>query len=277
MHRSRLLLVLVLAAPALAQNVLFEERFDTGIPATWIQLQGGWTGDRWLPGIHPVTGNRDAWHEYFCAHGSFFRDNILVTPPIDLRGLNNATLTWDDYQVFPTSRMLNQVRVSVAGAAWVAVHTITTTQSGASTISVPLDQFAGQAPVNIGFHYKGYIANEWRIDNVRVTTTQPVHTIDGLASPGTATFAVRGATPGRVVLMGLSFHGAGPTPTPFGPVLLGLPISLQPIQIAGPGGTVSETKTIPAGFTGLQLWGQGAELQLDNTVRWTNLVQRVVL
>ncbi len=276
MHRHMLPLALVLAASAPAQNVLFEETFENGLPPTWTQILRSWGGDRWLPGVNFQTQARDVFHEYFCAHGFYYRDNLLVTPPIDLRGFADATFRCDQYQTFPTSRQLNRVEVSTNGITFQPVYTETGTWSGPGTITVDLTPFLGQRTVHIAFHYQGYVANEWRIDNVRVTTTQPVLAIDSLVAGTTATFAVRGAVPGNAVLVGISLHGAGPVPTPFGDVLLSAPIGLLPIHIADQAGRVAVPKPIPAGLTGLSVWSHAAALQPNGTVRWSNALFRSV-
>ena len=55
--------------------ILLEEDFNSGIPATWTNLQFDYTGDIWLPGFSVVNGTPDVFHEWFCDFGIFFRDN----------------------------------------------------------------------------------------------------------------------------------------------------------------------------------------------------------
>lgn len=268
--------ILLLAIAARGQNVLFEENFDQGIPPGWTQIQRGWTHDAWRPGRNPATNDPDVFHEYFCNHGTLFRDNMLVTPPIDLRGFTAAVFRCDEYQVLPTWRLLNRIEIAAGGGAFVPVHTVTGSIPGPGVITVDLVPFLGQADVRIGFRYQGDIANEWRIDNVRVTTPQPLHTITGLAAGGVATFAVRGVAPGNLVLIGLSLTGPGPLPAPFGTVALTPPVDLLSVVFAGPAGTVGRTLSIPIAAAGLRLWSQGAELLPDDTLRWSNALARTV-
>ena len=84
---SYLLATAALSMPAFAQNVLFSENFSAGIPATWTHQTLGSPVDVWMPGVDPVTLDPDVFHEWFCFSGFHFRNNILVTPRIDLTGL----------------------------------------------------------------------------------------------------------------------------------------------------------------------------------------------
>lgn len=263
------LLLLACSAPLSAQNVLFEERFDQGIPRTWSQIQLGFGSDLWFVGTNPLTASTDVYHEYFCNLGTLFRDNRLVTPALDLRGLTDATLACDDYEALATWRLENEIEVSVAGGPWVPIFRVTRTTNGYAPITVDLGPFVGRAGVRIAFHYEGDIANEWRIDNVRVTTSRPVHAVDELRSGRTATFAVRGATPGNLTAIYLSLQGPGPLPASLALVHLSWPIELLSAQLADPAGTTSIAVPIPRGLPGLSVWSQGVELR-GNELLWTN-------
>src|SRR5688500_16018216 len=83
-----------------AQNVFFEEDFNAGIPSTWSNIQLGSSSDIWLPGSGQVNGTPDVYHEYFCNHGFTFRDTILLSPPISLAGLSQASFFCEQYQGF---------------------------------------------------------------------------------------------------------------------------------------------------------------------------------
>jgi hypothetical protein len=265
----RSLLLLCCASPLPAQNLLFEERFDQGIPRTWSQIQLGFGSDIWFVGTNPVTANPDVYHEYFCNHGTLFRDNRLVTPALDLRGLTDALLTCDDYQALPTWRLRNAIEVSVAGGPWVTLFEVTRTTSGAATIAVDLGAYVGRAGVRLAFHYQGDIANEWRLDNVRVTTSRPVHAVDELRSNRTATFSVEGAQPGNLTAIYVSLQGGGPLPAPFGLVHLSWPIELLSAQFADPQGRSSIAVPIPRGLPGLPVWSQALEFRGAELV-WSN-------
>jgi hypothetical protein len=269
MSLLRVLPSFLLAAPLTAQNVLFEERFDQGIPRTWSQIQLGFGADVWLAGTNPRTGDRDVFHEYFCNHGTLFRDNRLVSPSLDLRGLTDAMLSCTDEQVLPSWRLLNEIEVSIAGGPWIPIFRVTRLTTGPAVISVDLGAYVGRGHVRIAFHYQGDIANEWRIDDVRITTTRPVHVVDEMRSGRTATFSVSGATPGNLVAIYVSLQGPGPLPAPFGLVHLSWPLELLSAQLADAAGASSTPVPIPRGLPGLPVWSQGLEIRGQEIV-WTN-------
>ncbi len=261
-----------LAGAPLAQNTLFLEGFDSGIPPTWTQELLGVGADVWLAGTNATTKSADVYHEYFCTNGTLLRDNRLVTPVIDLRGLRDAALRWDDFQVLPTWRNLNAVEVSVAKGPFTVIHTVTGATGGLRPVAVDVSMAAGRADVRFGFRYRGDIANEWRIDNVRVTTSQPVHSIRGLVAGSTASFDIVGLVSGSAVVLGLSLSGEGPIPTFFGDVLLSPPLFLLPTIVAGASGAVSLAVPIPNDIARVPVWTHGIEFQPSLTVRLTNAV-----
>ena len=59
-----------------------------------------------------------------------------------------------------------------------------------------MDAFAGLPAVQVALHYKGTVANNWWVDEVRVLTTNPVYKIRHLVAGSTARFEVRGVPPG---------------------------------------------------------------------------------
>jgi hypothetical protein len=250
-----------LTAPLAAQNPIFSEDFANGIPATWGHLELGAAMDPWTAGFDPVTNNPDAFHEWHCFSGAHFRDNILVTPAIDLSGLHRVDFSCKQHQVFPQQRFLNRVEVSTDGGnVFVPIYTEIGTWSGPGTISLSLDAFAGLPDVRIGFHYQGTIANEWRIDNVRVTTPQPLLAITGTTAGAPTTYAIAGAEPNALVLLGLSITGGGVLPSPFGPVLLSPPIFLEGPMIVDPNGNASLGATYPVSAIGVQLFAHPVQL-----------------
>ena len=86
-----------------------------------------------------------------------------------------------------------------------------------------MDSFAGLSNVQIGFHYKGVVANEWSVDNFRVTVPAPQHSISNLVAGSTATFTVRGCGVGNTVYLAYSLTGPGPTPVTSTPRETGSP------------------------------------------------------
>jgi hypothetical protein len=257
----RLLLIASFAVPGAAQNVLFAENFDAGIPAAWSNRHLGPQMDPWYPGTSPATGSPDVYHEFFCMHGGVFRNNMLVSPRIDLTGFTRADFSCAQIQVLPLQRVSNRVEVSTDGGnTFALLYEETGTWIGPGTIQANLDAYAGLPDVRVAFHYQGAFANEWRIDDVRVTTPQPVLEIGGLTAGGTATFSFGGGTPGALVVMAISLTGTGPVPTPFGSVHLSPPIGVLPLQIAGPGGGASAALAIPAWAAGIVVHAHAGEL-----------------
>lgn len=272
----RLVSGLLASMPLLAQNTLFLEAFDAGLPASWQHQVLGLGADTWLTARNPASGSVDAYHEYFCTNGTLLRDNRLVTPEIDLRGLAAAQLQWDDTQVLASWRLRNTVEVSVAGGPFTTVYSITRTTNGLVQEVVDLAAFVGQSRVRVGFRYVGDIANEWRIDNVRVTTAQPVLAVRDLAGGATSTFTVVGVAPGGAAIIGVSFGGGGPLPTTFGDVLLTQPLFALPILLGGGSGSASLPVAIPAAGSGLRLWAHSVELPPGGAVNFTNAISALV-
>ena len=83
--------------PAAAQLVLLEEDFDAGFPSSWSNVLQGSNADIWETGLNKVNGSPDMLHEWFCDFSVFFRDNILLSPAIDLSVVSSATLTCDQF------------------------------------------------------------------------------------------------------------------------------------------------------------------------------------
>ncbi len=258
---SAALLLLLSSAPAFAQNLVFEERFQAGIPATWTQIVSGSSVDIWTPGFGRVDGSPDVHHEWFCAHGNFFRDNTLVSPPINLSGLTRATFTCGQFQEFANSIDFNAVEVSTdGGQSFTVIHQVTNPPEGQSVIQVNMDAYAGLPSVQIGFHYTGFIANDWSIDNVRILTSNPLLAIQNLVAGSTATVSVTGAEPGHLVHVGISLAGPGPTSTPFGMVNLSPPIRRIAVRSADALGNVTLSLPVPPSLTGRTLYAHAVEL-----------------
>jgi len=251
--------LLLASIPVHAQSIVFEERFDGGLPATWTNVPTP-TLDPWAPGYTWVNGTPDIHHEWYCHNGFSFRDNNLLSPPINLSGLTRATFTCEQFQQYPLSINYNAIEVTTDGGQnFTVIHQVTAPPAGFSVIQVDMDAFAGLPSVQIGLHYRGTIANDWSIDNVRILTTNPLLAIQNLVAGSTATFDVRGAGPGNTVHFGVSLAGAGPTTTPFGIVNMSPPITRLPVQIANANGSASVDARVPPGLLGRTIWSQAIE------------------
>jgi len=271
------LAVATLPVVAHAQHVLFEEDFEGGIPATWTNLHNGARLDPWKPGFGLVDGSKDINHEFFCTNGFTFRDNILLTPVIDLSGVTNAFFECGQVQRFAASRVLNAVEITTdGGQTYTTIYTETGMFTGFGFIKVDISAWAGNPNVQIAFHYQGRVANDWSIDNVRVTANAVQHTVTPLAQGQPATFGVSGAVPGNSIFMMLSGTGAGPLPSPWGNLNLFPTIVFFPGMIADQNGNVSVTLTVPAGTAGITLYTQAIEFALPATINITNSMARMI-
>ena len=270
-------LAMAIAPHAVAQQVLFTENFAAGIPATWSHFALGVPMDPWQAGISPTNGTGDVFHEWFCNHGGLNRHNLLLSPPIDLRGFTQVTFSCSQHQMFPLLRSINRVEVTVdGGQTFTVVYDEQSTWSGPGTILANLDAFAGHPDVRVGFRYEGAIANEWRIDDVLVTSPQPALVLQGVVAGSTAVLSTSGCTPGAFVVFGLSIAGGGPLPSPFGPIGLTPPIELLPVQFAAGNGTASTSLTIPSVATGVSLFAQAIDFPLVGPIRLSNAAAATV-
>ena len=248
---------------ALAQHVVFEEAFERGIPATWSNIQLAWAGDRWRPLFKLVDGSVAVNHEFWCNFGIFFRDNILLSPPIDLSKVKKAYVEFGQWQKFPRSRNYNGVEITTDGGKnYSVVYQELGTWSGFGSTKIDISTFAGKSKVQVAFHYKGYIANDWSIDNVRVTTSPVAHQITNLVQGKMARISVTAATPGNSVLMVFSLTGAGPLPFPWGNVNLSPPIFFFPVLTADVNGNAGSIVPVPPGSAGFKIYNQAVEFGL---------------
>jgi hypothetical protein len=274
---AAIVLVLSLSAPTFGQNVIYQENFNSGIPASWTQIFMGFA-EPWYwanPGV--INGSPDIYYEWFCNIGFLFRDTIILSPSIDLSGLTNATFQCQQNQLLPLDRVYNGVKVTTNnGASYTQIYQETGTWTGNGSILVNVNAYAGQPNVRLAFHYQGAIANEWRIDDVQILTTNPVYSVAGLAANQTATFTVSGATPGNQIVIGYSLAGAGPIPTPFGNVNLTEPIVVLVTLVANGAGQAAYVVGVPGGTTGVVVYTQAAEINPTGSLDLSNSLVRSV-
>lgn len=274
---SAVLALILVPVSVRAQHVLFEEDFESGVPATWTNVHLSTHLDPWATGTGVVDGSKDVFHEFFCTNGFTQRDNILLSPVIDLSAVTQAFVEAGQYQKFPLSRLLNSVEVTTDGGAnYTRVYTETGMLTGPSTIKVDVSAWAGSATFQFGFRYQGAVANEWSIDNVRVTRNAVEHTTTPLVQGQPATYGVTGAAAGNSVFVLLSGTGAGPLPSPWGNLNVFPPLVFVPL-IAGPSGNASLTFTVPNGVAGAILYSQAIEFSLPMaTINITNSIARLI-
>jgi hypothetical protein len=279
-RRQLTLLCLALLPSLRAQTgtTLFREGFAAGIPPTWSQQVLDVPIDPWSAGISPANGSPDVFHEWFCSHGGQNRHNVLISPPIDLRGFTRVDFVCAQHQEFPLLRSVNRVEVTLdAGQTFSLIYQETGTWSGPGTIQANLDAFAGRADVRIAFRYEGAVANEWRVDDVQVTSPQPTLAVQGLLGGSTATFGLAGAAPGGLVVYGLSLAGPGPIPSPWGSVGMTFPIDVLAVQVASGTGAAATTLALPPSAVGVAVWTQALVFAASGEVVLSNAVAQVVL
>ena len=172
---AAVLFFLLAPSTSFAQNVFFEETFDGGIPPTWANLQLGQSSDVWLPASGQVNGTPCVYHESFCNSGFHFRDNILLSPPINLSGLSQASFACEQVQGGASSIFYNKIEVTTdGGQSYTVIKDLAGSPEGFSAVTANMDAFAGLPSVQVALHYKGTIANNWWVDNVRVLTGNSV-------------------------------------------------------------------------------------------------------
>jgi hypothetical protein len=266
-----------LASPTFGQNVFYQEDFNTGIPAGWTQVFMGFP-EPWYwanPGV--INGSPDIYYEWFCNNGFSFRNTIILSPSIDLSGLTNATFQCQQNQLMPLSRVYNGVKVTTNnGLSYTQIYQETGTWTGNGTIQVNLNAYAGQPNVRLAFHYQGAIANEWRIDDVQILTTNPIYSVAGLVGNQTATFTVSGAAPGNQIMIGYSLAGGGPIPTPYGNVNLTEPIVILATLVANGAGQATFLVGVPGGTTGVVVYTQAVEINPGGSLDLSNSLVRTV-
>lgn len=246
----------LLASASFAQNVFFEESFDGGIPPTWSNIQLGSSPDLWLPASGQVNGTPCVYHESFCNFGFFFRDSILLSPPIDLSGLSQASFFCEQVQAGAGSMFYNKIEVTTnGGQSYTVIKDLAGSPNGYGTVSANMNAFAGMPSVQVALHYKGTIANDWWADSVTVLTPNPVHTIRSLVGGSTARFEVRGVPPGSRIAIGLS-AGAGPISTPYGQLNLSPPITRLPQLVADQNGVAFYDLFVPGSSSGMTIHSQ---------------------
>jgi hypothetical protein len=281
MHARALLAAALfpLLAPsaARAQTVFFEEKFSAGIPTSWANIHLGSSPDVWLSSSGQVDGTPCVYHEYFCNSGTHFRDNILRSPAIDLSGLSQATFTCAQVQGFAGSIFYNKIEVTTnGGQSYTVIKDLAGSPNGYSDVTADISAFAGLPDVRVALHYKGFVANNWWVDNVRVLTTNPVLRIRHLVAGSTAHIDVHGAVPGATIAIGLS-SGGGPISTPYGPINLSVPIMRLPLLQADPNGDAFYDLAVPAGSGGSTLHGHAVVFapggSFDRSNSFAELVQ----
>ncbi len=185
---------------------MLSEDFSSGtIPPSWTVVDGSGDGETWFaddasdpeacfspdPASPPFA---DSWAavDSLCTSGGTRMDEELISPVIDLSGAVTATLEFDHWFAWASTRRDEladvDVRSSNTGGAWVNVAQ----WSGASSPNgehVNLDistEAAGAADVQIRFHYhNAQVELYWYVDNITVDFSNPAYcNMTTCAAPG---------------------------------------------------------------------------------------------
>ena len=156
------------------------EGFDSGaLPPGWtIQTA---TGASWevLSGADPCgqfDGNRTGGTGPFAIVNSYCNSNTtddddssLVTPPVDLSALPTAAIRWNNDYLYANDSTAD-VDVSIdGGATWTNVWERGLPDApGPDVESADMSFAAGHAGVQARFHYAGFWAWWWQVDDVRI-------------------------------------------------------------------------------------------------------------
>jgi hypothetical protein len=158
------------------------ESFDAGVlPAGWtVQNDSQDGGQPWtiFSGADPCgqfSDNRTGGSGPFALVNSncdafVTDDTFLVTPPIDLSSSANAAIRWANDFINTGVTAIAEVDVSAdgGGATWTNVWRADETISGPGTLTADMSFAAGHAGVQARFHYQGFWAWWWQVDDVTV-------------------------------------------------------------------------------------------------------------
>lgn len=175
-------LAMIWCCASSAQTVLLQENFDGGaLPDGWTQqtlaTDGGWLGG--------VSTDLDSQWWPITPHGSMMATNddacdcdksadYLITPALDLSGLDNAMLAFSSYYDGGTYEGFDEeatVEYSLdGGETWSVLQTIEGSEYLWNFEVIALDDLLGETNVHLGFRYNdggGWLFG-WAIDDVVV-------------------------------------------------------------------------------------------------------------
>jgi len=161
---------------------VLSESFDAGVlPAGWtvenISQDGGqpWTIFSGADPCGQFGGNRTGGSGPFALINSncdafVTEDTFLVTPPIDLSSSSNAAIQWANDFINTGVSAIAEVDVSTdgGGATWSNVWRADETVAGPGTLTADMSFAAGHSGVQARFHYQGFWAWWWQVDDVTV-------------------------------------------------------------------------------------------------------------
>lgn len=153
-------------------TILLNEGFGTWPPAGWTLEDGGDTGYTWesSAGNYSLTGatGEFAVVDSDAAGFGISFDDSLVSPVMDFGAFTTITLSFVHYYNNYSTDTAS-VEVTTDGTTWTPVITYSVDTADGAIASLDLSTYAGQATVQIRFHYIGNYDYYWLIDNVVVS------------------------------------------------------------------------------------------------------------
>ncbi len=160
--------LVALASNAAAQTTLLTESFDSGVvpPTGWTEANNGVSAG-WEPDF---TGLK-AWHDDYTGAN----DNGLMSPAFDATAVTEMYMHAIQDQAFASWRDQNLVEVTLdGGLTYTTVYSETTgTSADGIGLEADMSAFAGNAGVQVNFHYIGDYANEWDIVDMLIDDIAP--------------------------------------------------------------------------------------------------------
>ena len=168
-----------IAKPAGA--TLFSESFEGEFPPSgWLRVSNGSSPNEWSQTDSKAhTGTYSAYVAYSLPWQTM--DEWLITPAIDLSGLNNAILEfYEDEHYWDDSGVEHDIKVSTTSQSDLNSFTdllVMTPNNhtiegfNGDPVTLYLSDYAGESTVYIAFRYTGSYADYWYIDDVTVSAS----------------------------------------------------------------------------------------------------------
>jgi hypothetical protein len=180
--------------------VAWSEDFESnGIPSDWTIVDGSSDGHTWYADDagdpagcantdpnEPIAGTWAAV-DSDCTGSGVLMDEELISPLIDLTGIDAATLEFDHYfnWLGPETADVD-IRSSLTSGAWVNVGRWTADTANPEHAEIDItDQAAGVADLQVRWHY--YDADYewfWYVDNVQITYQAAADCVMPVCPPG---------------------------------------------------------------------------------------------
>jgi M6 family metalloprotease-like protein len=162
----------------------FSESFSgTAQPACWSQADHKGNGQIWQFGT--ITGYNPApnmFGNYAYLNSDAYRSGNsqnadLITPPIDMTGYTNVTLSFNHFFRAQTGSSGTLSYSTDLGVTWTAVQTWTSTTANPEAFSQVINALDGQSQAMIKWNYTGTNGHYWAIDDILIAATPSVPTL----------------------------------------------------------------------------------------------------